>query len=383
MYDYSRERNPKPLMAAFLGDSGVSFYPMFLHGKNLLEVYKNIDACRNEFAGSKLPLVLVNDFKAYLDFIDPNETTIFNAYDYSLNKQPRYGKLEELDAKKICAKALLSIKDVAPEKWMRILARASVVYHFIQKRGVMNGHLRVHPIYLLNTVSGRSKSVGFNVQGTDDSYDIKPVSEERNLMVHIDWVAADMRAAQILSRDEFLAESFKKSDPYAVMAGTNSGLTRDDCKGMMIRALYDMDVDNPALQFYPQLHQWIGTERDKIKSVGFTESALGRRFMLKSGGDELHNMRSVFNAAIQGTVVHAMQCALWKLHEGMPDDIMTEMHDAITLSADRYTLKTAIEAGIETMLHPFSGILDDNPAFPLRVYVGRKWRNWKLLKEVR
>jgi DNA polymerase I-like protein with 3'-5' exonuclease and polymerase domains len=152
---------------------------------------------------------------------------------------------------------------------------------------------------------------------------------------------------------------------------------------MMIRALYEMDQDSPALQFWPDLQKWVADQKAKLENRGWTESVLGRRFKMATEGDPLHNMRSVFNASLQGTVVHAMHNALWQIYKTMPDCIVAEMHDSVTLAANRHVIKEVLKVGVDAMLHPLQGVMDGNPTFPLRVYVGRHWKKWKLYKEIR
>jgi hypothetical protein len=359
----------------------VSTYPLFLKGVGLTlkTVFDNLAAVRREFLGNPIPAIAINDYKSLLGMIDPPDN--YNVYDYGILKQPAYGTLSTERAQEICEKYLAAASTIRPKPWMKLLGRASTVYNDLQRRGVMNGHAHVFPRYVLDTVSGRSKTLDFNVQGTDASYDIRHPIGNRPFLIHLDWISADLKAAQIMSKDEFLARAFATSDPYAVMA--KGDLTRDDCKLMMIKALYELDLENPAIQFYPTLYKWIAERKEDLQGTGYTQSILGRKFKLAKEGDVAHNIRSVFNASLQGTVVHAMHSALWNIQRMMPGIILAETHDAITLAVDRRDVKAAVEVGIKAMLHPFEGILEDNPSFPLRVYAGRSWKKWNLSKEVR
>ena len=387
MCQYTKQSS-RPLMAAFMddGSDAVRSYPLLLSGVglSLKTVWESARAILGEFKGSPLPAVTMNDFKTVLDFLDRECNLLahpFNVWDFGIPKQPNYGTLSAERAREICEKLVRGVASIQPAPWMKLLGRATQVYRMLQKRGLMNGHLLTYPRYVLNTVSGRSKTLGFNVQGTDASYDVKHPDEEKSYFIHLDWISADLKAGQILSGDELLAEAFRKSDPYTVMA--KGDLTRADCKGMMIRALYEMDQDSPALQFWPDLQKWVAVEKAKLENRGWTESVLGRRFRMATEGDPLHNMRSVFNASLQGTVVHAMHSALWQIYKAMPDCIVAEMHDSITLAANRHAIKEVLNVGVEAMLHPFKDVLDSNPTFPLRIYVGRHWKKWKLYKEIR
>jgi hypothetical protein len=383
LFQYQKDAN-LPLVASFMDDDGnaVRTYPLFIpkSGIPLNIVFDNLKKVREEFNGQQLPIVTINDFKTLLDTLKPEDYD-FNAYDFGVMKQPNLNGRSEIEIKKFCETCLLKASEVRPSKWMRILGKASIAYHAIQRRGLKHGYLDVYPKYALDTISGRSKTIGFNVQGTDSSYDIRHPDESKKFFIHLDWISADLRAAQLLSGDEILAEAFRKSDPYTVMA--KGELTRADCKGMMIRALYEMDLENPALQFFPKLFKWVQSEKERLEAQSFTESVLGRRFKMVAGGDVLHNMRSVFNASLQGSVVHAMQNALWSIFKVIPDSIVCEMHDSITLATDRNSLKDVLKVGVEAMLHPFQGVLDYNPTFPLRIFIGKHWKRWKPCGEVR
>ena len=380
LFRYSRH-TPKPLAASFSDGSGTRTYPLFVPGSgiSLKTVLDNISAIKNEFAGDPVPAVIINDFKSVLDALDPPPADAYNAYDYGIIKTDEKDVTEQ-QARELCEARVKA--EIKPAAWMRLLGKASVVYHAMQKRGIMNGYAHTYPRYELNTVSGRSKTLDFNLQGADATYDIHHPSESQKYLIHVDWISADLRAAQLLSGDEFLAEAFRKSDPYTVMA--KGELTRADCKGMMIRALYEMDLKNPALQFYPTLHKWVTKERSELEAgKTFSRSLLGREFRLAQEGDPLHNMRSVFNASLQGTVVHAMHNALWQIHQTLPGCILAETHDSLTLAADRHMINEIVKMGTDAMLHPFRGIVGDDPTFPVRVYVGKHWKRWKLYREVR
>ena len=65
---------------------------------------------------------------------------------------------------------------------------------------------------LINVIG---KSTGFNIQGFSEKVFVHNVSAlEGDLLVHFDWICADIRVASLLSGDENLKRSFVKSDPY-------------------------------------------------------------------------------------------------------------------------------------------------------------------------
>jgi len=270
------------------------------------------------------------------------------------------------------------LQKTEPKKWMRVLGLASIAYHFMQGRGVYNVIDEEYPKYVLDVVSGRSKTLGFNVQGADESFHITSALPQHDIMVCIDWVAADLRAAQLMCHDAILGQAFSVSDPYAFMGGDK--IQRTECKRMLLSALYGMIFDSPAAEFYPTLFRWARSTAVQILRNGYSESILGRRFHIRKDGSEI---MSVFNSSIQGSVAHAMQNALWLLHKELPEHLMVEMHDSVILSSNRDSLKRVLDTAIGIMSHPFSGVIQDNPTFPIRVSMGNRWRRWQKIREIR
>lgn len=371
LYDHRRSR---PLAAAIDNGQEVATYILFLRGtgKSLDAVERDVKLIQRELDKSS---VMLNDFKAFLNTIGGISDT--NVCDAGIYGQPRVES--ETQAIAVCKQLVSAMSVIKPAAWMQVLARAARAYHTLQNRGLFVGSEHINPQYWLDTISGRSRVTGFNIQGANERYDIRPWINEHEFFIHIDWIAADFRAAQLLSGDEKLAKAFETSDPYEAIA--TDGQSRNDCKKMLMQALYRIDAESLAIQHYPTLQKWMLKTADGIRHSKCSKSLLGRKFHLSSGDE--HDLRRVFNASIQGTVAHALQNALWNLYNTIPDNIVTETHDSITLSADKGSLKHVIVAGIKAMYYPFSGIVSDNPRFPMRVFVGRRWRAWQLLKEVR
>jgi hypothetical protein len=341
-------------------------------------VFDNLAKVRGELEGGR---VVLNDFKLLLDAMQPDRFGAFDVCDTGHRWQPDYGAISAGAAKAVCEGALAA-RAAEPADWMRLLGKASIVYHTMQRRGVMHGYARVFPQYSLDTVSGRSKTKGFNIQGTDEHYEIRHVDPERDVLIHLDWISADIRAAQLCCGDAMMGEAFRTSDPYTVMA--QGKLTRGDCKRMLLQALYALDVNHPALRFFKDLHRWVADRKTALMASGYTQSLLGRKFRLDGNAkDPDHELRRVFNAGLQGTVAHAMHGALWQIYERAPESIIAETHDSIVLAAPRRSVADILTVGADAMLHPFAGVMHDNPTFPLRVYIGMGWKKWRFFREMR
>jgi len=83
---------------------------------------------------------------------------------------------------------------------------------------------------------------------------------------------------------------------------------------------------------------------------------------------------------MQGSVAHAMQLTIRKVWERLGHRLLMEGHDSlvVTASPDAGEIKATISAVVPIMLHPFQDVLPDNPAFPLKVSIGKRWKKWKL-----
>ena len=103
------------------------------------------------------------------------------------------------------------------------------------------------------TFTGRSKTSGFPIQGTTDKHDIKLLPDKRGYFIHFDWISADLRIASIISEDEELQESFKKSDPYDYISNIlGEGFSRSDCKIEFLKPIYSLSPDAPILDLFPK-----------------------------------------------------------------------------------------------------------------------------------
>lgn len=328
--------------------------------------------------------VVLNNFKNYLETITELKKYYPTLSDIKFNNiydtiQPEIIVNDVSTIKEQLAKRLVKTKTITKQGWQRLAAKATIVYYELQKRGVFCEGTLVHPIYSIDTFSGRSKTAGFNIQGMTNECNITPISNNYDTFVCADWISADMRMASLMSGDGVLQDSFKTSDPYLFIADKLGGVSRDECKRSLFRGVYSLDYNSPALELYPKLKQWVVTSCEKLAKDKFLTSILGRKFYL----DEERDEKSVVNASIQGSVAHAMQSVMVRLYEKMPHYIVTELHDSVILCCNFNSVKSVIGELKEIMLHPFEGLSESNPRFPVKISVGNTWRNWKAIKEYR
>jgi DNA polymerase I-like protein with 3'-5' exonuclease and polymerase domains len=179
--------------------------------------------------------------------------------------------------------------------------------------------------------------------------------------------------AAAVSGDKELNATFEKSDPYTVMAN-DLEIDRDECKIAFLRAIYSLDAESPILELFPTFKEWMYDQIYRLSSDGFLQTPLGRKFKLGSRDE-----KSVFNAVLQGTVAHAMQSSLSRMISLLGEHLLTETHDSVVLVGRPGIIPHIVKAVVDIMFEP----LERFPTFPLRVYVGKVWKKWKLYKEYR
>lgn len=265
--------------------------------------------------------------------------------------------------------------------WQKIRASAVKVYHKIEKRGVMLEYKNLFPYYDLDVFSGRSSTNGFNVQGCNKEYNIKHSNAKNNIFIHFDWIAADARIAAILSKDQDLLSSYIDSDPYSyIVKILDSSVDRDACKSEFMQAVYGLNPDHEILAVFPGFRDWIAEKVNDLKNNGYVRSILGRKYVTDN---TIKGNRRAFNSIMQGSVAHAMNVVLDKVDTKHNDIILTEQHDSLTVCTSEFLLLDIIKSVSNIMLHPFEGILEENPSMPLRVHVGKRWREYKQVKEIK
>ena len=377
LFDYNKYP-PTPLQSmVYDKETGeIDFYTLLLPktGKNLYKVFKSIEYIKDIIESRK---VVINDFKSHIETFKLSRNSSYDVHNLQLLHKEGYVK--ESEGRTKLAEILKCMIDTGIGKWQKINADSQVVYQFLEDRGIWNHGMQQFPRYDTNTLSGRSRTTGFNIQGTEIKDDIRLERYDLDYFIHFDWIAADLRVASILSNDSELSETFRTSDPYTEMANDlGSEFDRDVCKIEFLKSIYSLDIDNPILELYPTFLQWMKESIDMMKEGKPLHSILGKPYAVANG-----NERSVFSGIISGSVAHAMQSCIARVYDLFPDCIVTETHDSITMMNDVKGIKTMIKSIGQILLHPFEGILDDNQTFPLRVYVGRSWKDWKFYKELR
>lgn len=293
------------------------------------------------------------------------------------------GQSSEKD-QQIVKKVLNRLSGQRPQYFQKILANAEVVYHDLEVRGLEINHQPFYPKWSTSTFSGRSKTSGTNIQGwAEEGTLVRPPGyNEHDVLIHFDWICADIRIASLLSKDKRLKQAFVDSDPYEKMMGilnkdSEDKISRDECKVFLLKSINSMDFTSVALSdVYQDLGRWIRRCKETARSDGgYLQTILHRKFRTAHAKNEL----AVLNGVMQGSVAHAMQCVLRRSWELFPSKIVAEIHDSMVVasSSNPSELQATINVIANIMLYPFKEVLKANPAFPLKVSVGKKWKDWK------
>jgi DNA polymerase I-like protein with 3'-5' exonuclease and polymerase domains len=363
-FDYTKYPY-KPLLSLLkIGDRTEIFY-LYAKGSNrkIYDVTSDIFAIGNIVDSSQEPVYL-NDAKSHI--IAFNLRNNHNLYQLTAAiptlSNNRYIELFNS----------IALVDLKPDRWRNLLGASSSTYISMERKPIFLDEIKVQPIYALDTYTGRSRCHNYNIQGAPEDTPIR-TEDADNLFICCDWMAAEIRAAALLSHDELLNESFIKSDPHTMLS-EELGIPRDECKRLYMRTIYSIDLDSPILEIYPKLKEWMQNQLNALERDGSLCSPLGRKFKLGS-----RDTKSVFNAVLQGTVAHAMQSSLIKLSDKLKAYMLTETHDSIIFSCRSGLVPHVIKEATQVMLRP----LTEMDTFPLRVYVGRQWKKWKLYREYR
>jgi hypothetical protein len=355
---------PRPLLSAIYDGHAVDVIPLYLRGtkRSLFDVQHDIESVSNRINASDF--IILNDAKSHISTFKLKTDELYQVVNLNLPNSL------SLDQYKKLFKSILPLK-IEKEHWRKLLALASKTYLEMESRYVYLDEQRVFPQYSLDTFSGRSRCTNFNLQGAPEGTPVKV--KDCDLFLCLDWVSADLRVATYLSKDEELEELFKESDPYSGMAEMLQ-IPRKECKTMMLRTLYALDLTSPILDLFPTLKTWITSQLELLSQQGYLSSSLGRKFLLKTRDE-----RSVFNATLQGTVAHAMQNTLIKMREVLGRFLLTETHDSIIFACNKGILTKVLREATSIMGSPLDGL----PKMPFKAYIGKEWKRWKLYKVYR
>jgi len=317
--------------------------------------------------------IICNDIIKFINAFDIVDAE-GNFYDISLRLDKQYGSFD--DYIKVINLFLDKLDNVELTEYNKLKANASFAYNYLNKNGLMYNYDLVYPNWSLETFTGRSKSCGFNIQGFTDKAKISNVKTENGLLLHFDWICADIRIASILSNDSNLHKSFEVSDPYQYLAdiinsNSDGNIMRDECKKFLLMSINSMSVEyEPIIDVYSDLYKWVNNSNDFIASNNYFKSILGKVYRSDS-------KLSIFNASMQGSVAHAMHNVIYKVFKLFPEYIIGDIHDSIILSVpkDITLIRYIINNVVSIMSKPFDKF---DVFFPLKVSIGEKWREWEL-----
>lgn len=332
--------------------------------------------------GSKTIFEVMEEEKKLVAMVnDTDDLTIINYKDYCdyfgpCGSQKLYDFPGEYSSLKQGLEILISNKGDFGKEWQAIRADAAEVYSEMEKRGILVSGKRINPTYSMNVYSGRSKTTGFNIQGSNSDFEISHPNERLNIFVRFDWIAADMRIAAYLSGDSVLDKCYEKSDPYThIMESLGGEVERDKCKLALNKAVNALVHNDLIMKIFPALGGWIKKQQGNLERIGYAESILGRKFYTDH---TITGNRRAFNGTLQGSVAHAMQSTISKVRRECGDIILAEQHDSLTIVAQESRLLKTIKEVSDIMISPLDGI-----RMPLVVEIGRNWGRYKKYKEFR
>jgi len=338
--------------------------------KDCAKIKTIIDRCLA--SGDRL---ITSDYKTLIEAfgITPYKTKA-NVYDFLLPD------MQVSDNETLTRRVLEKMRGMEAMEWHRIIANASVVYSSLEERGIeFFGHI-VYPRWSMKTYSGRSKTIGHNIQGSTTGDKIyNPNGFHDDVLIHFDWCAADIRVAAFLSGDELLSEACEHIDPYAYIADhldPTGNFSRNEAKAALLTSINSMDTSAHIMDALPRLRQWIINCSEVINAGGHLSSMLGRKFRKRN---DKKSDWSPFNAQMQGSIAHAMHIVVREIWEEFDDKLLADVHDSIVMACPRdiATIKQTINRVQEIMCWPFKGYIDSNPVFPVKVSIGDKWKEWK------
>lgn len=382
---YTTYDGDKPqILGMQIGDKPAQIYELFTaSGRRLSEILREVAKLRKFIlaACDRGALIKTSNFKSLMTAFDLPLDHDYNVYDMHTPNVT----MSLDDARRAVPIAVEKLHKRSPKPYHKLLADSQIVYQDLEKQGLYVNYSLLHPKWSVQTFSGRSKSMGFSIQGYYDNDKIRTIyASDKDIMVYFDWVCADIRVASILSGDKNLKESFNDSDPYTYMMknindGTDdpeSQITREECKLLLLKAINSMDVENEVVRdLFPDLVRWIRHCDKVITDGGHLETILGRKFRLS----EAKNKLAVLNGVMQGSVAHAMHNVMHSVWRKLRGRVIADIHDSLVINSAATTneVKSATAIVAPIMAQPFAGLLPDNPIFPVRVSIGREWKQWK------
>jgi hypothetical protein len=237
-------------------------------------------------ANSEKRKIVISDFKSHIAAFNlPRDHREYHIYDVHLTDLRSTGS-QPKDAE-VIRRVLAKMAQSTPREHQKVFANAAVVYQDMEDIGLLINHDPVFPQWEQKTFSGRSKSLGFNIQGFSENFHVIPQGgQECDVLIHFDWISADVRVASILSQDPLLNRAFLDSDPYTVMmnelnTGSDEQISRDESKRYLLKSINSMDFTSVALsEVYPRLGRWIRRCKETTEEGKPLETILNRKFRL-------------------------------------------------------------------------------------------------------
>lgn len=332
-------------------------------------------------------IVTSNFKKNLLTYKLPIDSRLYNVYDLHIDVQsdPIRSTNSQSKDNYLLRKILERLSDKPCYEYQKLISNAAVVYQDLENRGLYVNDELFKPEWSMLTFSGRTKTSGFNIQGFNEDQHVRAIdSPNNNVLLHFDWISADIRIASLLSGDDLLIDSFKVSDPYTEMLNffRNNNIRdidREECKRYLLRSINSMDITSDAFIIYKKLGRWIKyCYEATMNRDGVLETILNRKFKVSKAKNSL----AVLNGVMQGSVAHATHAVVRKIWERIGSYLLAEIHDSFILSVpnDSSIIRSTIDTVVPIMMYPFDGLLSDNPVFPIRVSVGKKWKKWQLFE---
>lgn len=343
-------------------------------GITLYEVEQNKKEIAALFDGNE---VLCNDFKTHLRCFNLPRELIYKAYDLACEKPSIGPTIKESVASLISV--FSTVKTSTPEIWMKLLADASVAYQRLEDVGYLYFGSTVRPDFMLDTYTGRARSLGFSIHGKNINDDLKSLDLDRDVFIHFDWISADIRFASLLSKDKELMDVFTESDPYTYIVDCLGNIDREEVKKMFLAAMYNRSYDDPIFDLYPEFAEWMKNTGDKVDNGIPVYNIVGRPFIKTPD----HNDKAAINATLQGSVASATHAVLSRIYNLDREILFTDIYDSIVCVCNKKQIRDVVEIVGDIMHEPFKGLVDIDCIMPYKVNIGKKWYDWKEYKVVR
>jgi hypothetical protein len=274
---------------------------------------------------------------------------------------------------------LTSTDVLIQEPYKKLLFDAGCVYDKLSELPIYVNYTPLKSSWSHDTFTGRSKCTGFNIQGYNTpDFITRDGSFEDKVLLHFDWICADLRIASVVSGDDELESAFRHGDPYEYLFDRAGDMFTDrkDSKIALLKAINSLNFDSSIFDIcYGDLRTWLIESAHKLTENVPLETLLGRKFIIPKEKTIL----SGINGVLQGSIAHAMQNTITKVNALFPRHIICDIHDSLVMSCenDRSSILYMINSVKAIMSKPLDGLIDRDIYFPLRYGIGKRWREYK------